>query len=540
MLHERDARLDRRTFLRRTGAAGVVGGAAWLTGGCFGGDAASPGSGGSPASTGAKIKTLTVRTWGAYAGTLDPPDVPTYLEFQTISPVYEGLLAWKPGTFEPVNCLAESFTPSDDGLSFEFTLKEGIPFQGDYGEVTAADVKFSLERAAASELNRDGSRLVFDGVKVTGKYSGTISLKSPYAPYLTTSLPKWSAAIVSEKAVKERGDKFKTQPIMTGPYQVAEFNPQTGVTLQRFADYGGASKDYGTVAAFDEIVYKVIVEEQATQIAVNSGELTWSLLGLDSVEPVKANTELQMTNVQLPGQEMLGMNVQHPALKDINLRRAIRHAIDVPAIIAGAYSGLAPRQDALIGEGSLGYWEDRPVYDKDLDKAKEYFEAAGSPQDELELLAISNQTQRTAVQIIAEQLGEIGIKTSVRTADVPVVLNEMAENPPKPTTAMVYWVHAHGLDPAEWTQPWTGEKIGANNISFWKNDEYDALYSTGVEETDEDARANGYIEMQKIWDENVLGQFVAWPTHYYAGAKELKPVFNPMGFSLYHFFGQTA
>jgi ABC-type transport system substrate-binding protein len=62
--------------------------------------------------------------------------------------VYEGLVSYKPGTWEVVNTLAETITRSEDRLKVEFKLKEGIQFHGGYGEVTAEDVKFSFERIA--------------------------------------------------------------------------------------------------------------------------------------------------------------------------------------------------------------------------------------------------------------------------------------------------------------------------------------------------------------------------------------------------------
>ena len=63
--------------------------------------------------------------------------------------VYEGLVSYKPGTWELVNTLAQEFEPSADGLRFAFALKEGIPFHGGYGEVTAEDVKFSSSASRA-------------------------------------------------------------------------------------------------------------------------------------------------------------------------------------------------------------------------------------------------------------------------------------------------------------------------------------------------------------------------------------------------------
>ena len=78
---------------------------------------------------------------------MDPAFYPARAD-EIATGVFEGLVTYKPGTWEVVNKLAETFEPSADGLQFDFKLKEGIQFHGGYGELTAEDVKFSYERIA--------------------------------------------------------------------------------------------------------------------------------------------------------------------------------------------------------------------------------------------------------------------------------------------------------------------------------------------------------------------------------------------------------
>src|SRR5690242_2053378 len=98
--------MHRREFLTRAGAVGAA-----VAAGSLLSPAAAPASALSGRRRTAN-RVLSVRTWGAYTGTLDPPDLPTYLEFQTLAPCYEGLLAWKPGTTDSVSCLAAEFVPA--------------------------------------------------------------------------------------------------------------------------------------------------------------------------------------------------------------------------------------------------------------------------------------------------------------------------------------------------------------------------------------------------------------------------------------------
>jgi ABC-type transport system substrate-binding protein len=78
----------------------------------------------------------------------DPAFHPSTIDTVIAETVLEGLVTYKPGTWELENVLAESIEQSEDGLRIDFKLKEGVMFHGDYGEMTAEDVKYSNERQA--------------------------------------------------------------------------------------------------------------------------------------------------------------------------------------------------------------------------------------------------------------------------------------------------------------------------------------------------------------------------------------------------------
>ena len=146
-------RIDRRQFVQRALALGVsLPGAGALMAACGGDDDDEPttsaGATTTTAGEAAEVPdTLKLRLVSDISN-LDPAFYPSSVDEATFAPVGEGLVTYKPGTFEVVNQLAATFEPSADGLSYEFTLKEGILWQKDYGEVTAEDVKFSYERIA--------------------------------------------------------------------------------------------------------------------------------------------------------------------------------------------------------------------------------------------------------------------------------------------------------------------------------------------------------------------------------------------------------
>ena len=109
-----------------------------------------------------RLGTLNVRST-LEVGTLDPANWSSPVDVYTLDAISEGLVSYKPGTWEVVNTLAETFEPSSDGLSYKFTLKQGIPFHRDFGEVTAEDVKFSY-RAHRRPHQAEGRRRLPGGL----------------------------------------------------------------------------------------------------------------------------------------------------------------------------------------------------------------------------------------------------------------------------------------------------------------------------------------------------------------------------------------
>src|ERR671936_2508656 len=188
---------------------------------------------------------------------MDPAFVPGLNETVVIANVYEGLVGFKPGTYEVVPVLAKTWTPSKDGKRYDFVLRKGIQFHGGYGEVTAADVKFSYERTAGLTTPKIDSPYASDWaalkeVRVTGRYSGSIILKNKFAPLLTNTLPGFDGSFVSRKAVAALGNDFAHHPVGTGPYEFVSWTPGQKLVLKKFARYGGSWLRYAKAPIWNE------------------------------------------------------------------------------------------------------------------------------------------------------------------------------------------------------------------------------------------------------------------------------------------------
>lgn len=553
-------RIDRREFIRRSAALGLsLGVVASVLAACGGGDGgesapAATTGGGATTGAGTSPEAATTAATVAEGGTLklrllndiinlDPPFIPAAADETTAHGVFEGLITYKPGTWEIVNQLADTFEPSADGLQFHFTLKQGIPFHGGYGELTAEDVKFSYERTAGltrpkidSPYKNDWAAL--QEVKVAGPYEGTIILKEPFAPMMTTTLPIFSGWVVSKKAVEERGKKFATSPIGTGPYEFAEWKPKQQARVTRFADYGGASTDLlGTY--FDEMIFIPIDDDEAAGIALETGDIDFGELPLTAVKRFQDNSDFTVEKRTSLDYNWIGMNMQNPKLQDINVRQAIRYAIDVPAILEAGFEGLYTRANTIIAPGMpVGAWPGAPTYERDVEKAKSFLAQASNPPTELELKYAEETGSNELAQIVQANLADIGIKVSLKKMDSSAYY--ALEKDELRSRELFYVGYITNPDPY-WSMEWFFcNQIDIWNWMYWCNEEFDKLNADAVKELDTAKRNDLYIQAQKLWDEAVHTVWVAWPTRFFGARNGIQPSLREDGRILPIAFRATA
>ena len=189
--------------------------------------------------------TLTLAMDRDIQGALDPADRLSFTEGNIIRTVCQGLIEFKPGTFDWQPAAAQAIKQESPTV-ISFTLKPGLQFQGGFGELTADDVKFSFERfreklpsGKLPTQSKDWDAL--DHVEVSDKYSGRIILKSPAPALWLVVLPDISGCLISKKAL-EAGAYQATNPLKligTGAYAFGEWVPNQHVTLKANPDFKG-------------------------------------------------------------------------------------------------------------------------------------------------------------------------------------------------------------------------------------------------------------------------------------------------------------
>jgi peptide/nickel transport system substrate-binding protein len=422
---------------------------------------------------------------------------------------------WRPSDF------VEHLEQVDD-LRIDFRLRAGIKWTNDYGELSAEDVKYSIDRLAnpANQAPWAGKWAVLDHVEVTDTLAGSIVLKEPFAPIWLTTIPHATASFVCKKAVEELGTATTLEdgtvvktfgssfPSMCGPYYVKDWLPKQRVELARNPLWTGAEP------AFAEIHVVTIEDEKAAEIAYDAGELDLTAISLDSLKAYSQALPADTTLTMRPGTfwTWLGMNTEHPSLSDIRVRQAIQKAVDVPAILEAAYANAAPRSQGVVPPGVLGHRDGSTIATRDVEGAKALVAEAGAEGATLTLTTLNKSDRLTVAQIIQANLAEIGLNVEVRPYDEATFWNLGLESEGVDWKDLQLILQRYGdaPDPSQMMQWYVSSQVGVWNWERWTNEEFDRLAVDGIKERDEARRAAIYVRMQEIMEET--GAYV-WITH---------------------------
>jgi peptide/nickel transport system substrate-binding protein len=477
-------------------------------------------------------ETTTLRTRFASDPTLlDPIYVANFTDISLVGMIFESLVQNDPeGT--DVNVLADTYELSDDGLTIDFTLKQGIQFHEGYGELTMDDVKFSIERAAGLLEGVETTSITafytsLEAVEVIDDYTGRLVLSEPSVTLVEQALPL--TGIVSRAAYEDKGlEEFQRSPVGTGPYEFDEAVAGEHVRMTNFAEYGGQAP-YVPSERYDEIIFQIIPEDSAAELAYEAGDL-------DLLAPMRAAalprfSELDDT-VVAEGAGMpynfIGMNMVDPALENRDLREAIRAAIDVPSILTATSEGRDVRATALVAPSArIGYWEDAPVHDQDLEEARRLVELVPEADRSLRFTIADDEISRTVAQVAQANLQDAGLNVEIEIQDPATFFVSDETSRQRQLFYTTYGINYR--EPSQELVWFTCDQFDIWNYVYFCDEEYDRLFAEAAVELDDEARNDIYVEMQQIWEEAANTVWVSHPTTFVAARDTVDIAVDPTG-----------
>lgn len=364
--------------------------------------------------------------------TMDPQNTTTISSIEIYNLVYDTLVVLD-DDMAPTAGLA-TWTTSDDGLEYTFTLEDGASFHsGD--PLTADDVKFTLERWLADDTSPTRYTVnSISSVDVVDENTVVLRLDEPYV-LLLSSLAAPYASILNETFVEDVGDRYGTSVDTTdgsGPFRLTEWVRQDRMVLERFDDYvwGPAAFENQGPAHLERVVWRLIPEDSTRIAELEAGnvQFTANIPELE-VEILEMSPDVDVIRYEDPNTTFIGFKMGKPPLDDVRVRRAINHGLDREELVIGAFGGLAnpahnPVSMALpfasAAATEAGYRYDPEAADALLTEAG-WVDADGDgvrekDGEDLEILFMYSPFTFTdnLIPLVQEQLAEIGVQVTPR------------------------------------------------------------------------------------------------------------------------------
>ncbi|WP_366658504.1 ABC transporter substrate-binding protein [Fodinicurvata sp. EGI_FJ10296] len=361
-------------------------------------------------------------------GTMDPHFSVGTGEFAIYKSVYEALVLMPDGAMNAENLqpgLATDWSTDESGLVWTFTLREGVQWHHGYGEFTADDVQFSIERVLDPDVGSPFAEniSIIDEVNVVDDYTVEIVTNVPTAD-LVSLLADYQSGFIVSKAAIEDGVDLRTEAVGTGPFMVENYQPRQGVTMARHDDYWRGEP------IIEQIDYRFMSESNPRELALRAGEVHAIDIPADQNWVDRLRNEGFEVDLTAPANMFMIMyNMSREPLDDIRVRQALSHGIDRRELIQFLGEDVATPETSPLAEGYVGHTTDIPQYDYDPDRAAELLAEAGYEDGlEFEMVISNSNIYLPPMQVLQEQWRRIGIDVSLDVVDHPTYHSMIRDN----------------------------------------------------------------------------------------------------------------
>jgi peptide/nickel transport system substrate-binding protein len=455
---------------------------------------------------------------------LDPMDAYDTMSFIPIQNIYDTLVGY-PGEDidEYVGVLATSWTVSDDGVYYNFTLREGVKFSNG-NDFTAEDVEFSVKRILEMDSPDTGVAWILsqdvglDSVTVIDDYHVSFELTFPYAGFLATIAQPFPLAIMDKDFTEAHyGDSdpyahdfMKNNPMGTGPFKLEKWDPNVETILVRNENYWGGWEGEHV----DKVIIKEVSEAATRVQALKSGDATIAEIPYGNIPDVEDDPNVVVDPVRTFQLEMIAMNVNttksgHEFMTDAGVRRALCFAFDYANTSTLYYAGYMDPVQGPIPNGMPFETEAQPYkeFTFDLAMASELLNDSGYG-----LNAENLRFEGTAINIYVDegdteraQTGSL-FKTNLNRLGINVNLQQVTsavlEDTRKTDDWDMYftgWVIDY-LDPDDYVLPIAVSYDAAGDyfLTGINNPTIDDAALAAAETIDPDERADLY---NVVWEE---------------------------------------
>ncbi|NLM53048.1 MAG: hypothetical protein GX197_09565 [Firmicutes bacterium] len=443
--------------------------------------------------------------------TLNPLFLRDSASAEVASLLHATLLVTDPDTLAPQPHLVSSWEVLEDNLTYIFTLHENA-YWTDGLPITAEDAAFTMRVichpdytgwlflplqyvAGAQEYKQNHQSLFADGfiagIKVLDEKTFSITLKEPYAPFLSfltfPLLPAHLLSSVEVRRLEAHEYSFKL-PVSSGPYLLAAWDTDEYVHVKANPNFFlGKPK-------IEHIYYRFVpnVETQVIELLAGKLDLIPTAVKVEDVSRLQADPQIKIyTNPRLV-YDYIAINTKKDSpLQDRRVRQALATLVDRREIVNNVLLGFA---DPLYGPLlPLHFAYDRSLHTEavDLAAARELLVAAGYKNLQLNLVFnAGNLVRENVALLLKEQAAKIGIDIQLSLLEWEAFLAAINEG----DYELAILGRGVEADP-DLTYHWHSESLG--NALGYKNEEVDILLEQAIKATTQEERATLYRQAQK-------------------------------------------
>lgn len=452
--------------------------------------------------------------------------------------VYECLVAPSAADGSPEPQLAESWTASDDGLSYTFKLRQDVVF-ADGTPMTSKDVKYSFDRMMT--MGEGFAYILQDVLAETvavDDYTVEFKLNKTFGPFVSslTSFRIINSALVEANTASsgmygDNGD-YGTGYLLThsagsGPYVMSSFAVHDTMVMTKNENYwnGGVP-----AAAPDTVEIQELTESSTTKMLMSNGDLDFVHGHQDSttIASLTANDGIEVAEFQEAGLNYFMMNTKKAPTDDVHIRRALSYAADYEQM--RQILGGNPPASGPVPTNLFGYVDSFEPFTYNLDKAKEeiaasqYADTLANYPIQLDYIEGNGDTGKL-VYLLASSLEGLGFTVVINETPWVQFCNNEADLSTSPNVTNAFATSNYPEAGSILEFKYASWTVGNWNQNEWLQDEkFDTMISEALGTVDDDARVALYGEMQRYLVEEVVPSI-------YTCTSVVKPVYNSNTFS---------
>lgn len=463
---------------------------------------------------------------------LDPAIAYDVVTWPLVRTLFHGLIDYD-DDLNLVPWHARSWTISEDGRTITFKLRQDIRFSNGR-PITSEDFAYSLQRIlnpavkspgqgfyrniAGARAFQDGSADRVSGLRTPDLETLEIELVQPDLPFLYCIAMPFAYAVPREE-VERHGDEFGRYPVGAGPFTLARWQRGTGLRLEKNPGYYRADdirlEAIDLMVGGDETLHMMMFERGELDIA------SVTSTGIPDADFIRVMNDpvlsKRVAHQPLNAIQYLSMNTELPPFDNVNVRRAVNHAIDRERIV-GLISDRGIPARGVLPPGMPGFNEVLTGYDHDPEKARTLLEEAGFTEGFTTELMVTAQSgiDSKIGQAVQQDLAEVGITVEIRPVTGPTRIEATGRRGAVPF-ATFGWYQDYP-DPSNFLDVLLNgnriTEVHSTNVAFYDNERVNALLNEASSSTDQAHRLALYQEAERLIVDDAPWVFLYYPQMY--------------------------